>query len=379
MTSIIGVVSAFLAGEPCLAGYSREARTDCTDSFSLCLRTLLSYLEAKGTQMRASKVFRPILGVVVAMLLGACIQPGTERPQRPLNWDTVIEDGNLAGSVYSIGLMIDGLGYLAVGTGFAAHYPTTLWTNAHVALVLEGILAESQDILEFFEVDPAASVTPVAVRAGTPVGGAHTYRLNMAPGGYTIHPEYNEITEPEPDEEFVQTPDLAVFHVPKASFSDVPSFLPRALATELRAGQPIGTLGFPGELSYFLEKVPIATFKEGTISALRPYSVQEPEVTPANSKVVQFNLGQTGGTSGSPVFDHEGFIVAVSFAGIVILVGDEEKGYVPIPVGDLDFGVRVDEVWTLIDLIETGAEPAVSSRVYPHSTYRAYPEGWNGQ
>ena len=53
---------------------------------------------------------------------------------------------------------------------------------------------------------------------------------------------------------------------------------------------------------------------------------------------VQFNLGQTGGTSGSPVFDHEGFIVAVSFAGIVILVGDEEEGYVRIPIGDLDFG-----------------------------------------
>ena len=102
-----------------------------------------------------------------------------------------------------------------------------------------------------------------------------------------------------------------------------------------RVGQPVGTLGFPGELSYLLEKVPISTFKEGTISALRPYSAQEPEVTPANSKVVQFNLGQTGGTSGSPVFDHEGFIVAVSFAGIVILVGDEEEGYVPIPVGDL--------------------------------------------
>ena len=328
--------------------------------------------------MRVSKVFRPIMGVVVAVLLGACIQPGTERPQRPLNWDAVIEDGNLAGSVYSIGLMIDGLGYLAVGTGFAAHYPNTLWTNAHVVLVLRHFLAESQELLEFFEVDPATSVTPVAVRAGTPVGGADTYRLSMDPGGYTIHPEYSEITEPEPDEEFVQTPDLAVFHVPDALFRDVPSFLPRAFATELRAGQPVGTLGFPGELSYLLEKVPIATFKEGTISALRPYSAQEPEVTPANSKVVQFNLGQTGGTSGSPVFDHEGFIVAVSFAGIVILVGDEEEGYVPIPVGDLDFGIRVDEVWTLIDLIETGAEPT-GSRVYPHSTYRAYPEGWNGR
>ena len=39
-----------------------------------------------------------------------------------------------------------------------------------------------------------------------------------------------------------------------------------------------------------------------------------------------------------------------------------------------DFGIRVDEVWTLIDLIATGAEPA-GSRAYPHSTYRALPGG----
>lgn len=36
------------------------------------------------------------------------------------------------------------------------------------------------------------------------------------------------------------------------------------------------------------------------------------------------NLGQTGGTSGSPVFDHEGVVVAVSFAGIGVIVSDEQ-------------------------------------------------------
>ena len=177
------------------------------------------------------------------------------------------------------------------------------------------------------------------------------------------------------------SPDLAVFLLDDAfSVQDVPSFLPRSFATQLRVGQPVATLGFPGELSPPFEAVPIATFKEGTISALRPYLPQETQVTPENSKVVQFNLGQTGGTSGSPVFDHEGFIVAVSFAGIGAVVVDDQGFPTAIPIGDLDFGIRVDEVWTLIDLIEADPDPPpAGSRSYPYGTYRAYPKNWNGQ
>ena len=166
-----------------------------------------------------------------------------------------------------------------------------------------------------------------------------------------------------------------MFLIEDASFQNVPSFLPRSLATQLRVGQPVGTLGFPGELAHPFEVGPIATFKDGTISALRPYSILETQVTPENSKLVQFNLSQTGGASGSPVFDHEGFIVAVSFAGVEAIVVDEYGYTVGIPVGDLNIGIRVDEVWDLIDLIAADAEPArAGSRGYPHATYRAYPE-----
>ena len=129
-------------------------------------------------------------------------------------------------------------------------------------------------------------------------------------------------------------------------------------------------------LTHPFEAVPIATFKEGTISALRPYRPEETEVTPENTKVVQFNLGLTGGTSGSPVFDHEGFIVAVNFSGIGASVVDTEGFPTVIPIGDLDFGIRVDEVWTLIDLIEAAAQPppTAGSRGYPYPTYHAYPD-----
>ena len=85
---------------------------------------------------------------------------------------------------------------------------------------------------------------------------------------------------------------------------------------------------------------------------------RETRVTPENQ-----NLGQTGETSGSPVFDHEGFIVAVSCCGIAALVVDEQGFSVMIPIGDLDFGIRVD-LWALIDLIEAGAAALAAESRY---------------
>ena len=334
--------------------------------------------------MRYRGVIAVVTGaVLLTVLLGACAggpgAPGPPgEPGQSLNWADVIEGAHLADSVYVIGLrapvealclaLLDCQGpdssdapgdlFFLVGTGFVAHYPNTIWTNAHVALALRGILAMTAD-----EDLPYAPV-PVAVRTGTAVGGMDTHRLNM--DALHLHPEYEEESP---------SPDLAVFQVDGLPMGNVPSFLPRSFATGLRVGQPVGTLGFPGELTNPFEAVPIATFKEGTISALRPYQPDEPEVTAQNSKVVQFNLGQTGGTSGSPVFDHEGFIVAVSFAGIGASVVDAEGIPVVIPIGDLDLGIRVDEVWTLIDLIEAATmPPPAGSRAYPFPTYHPYPE-----
>ena len=343
------------------------------------------------TTLRCSKwfKFKTVLGAIVLIaLLGACTRGPGGPPIEPgqfLNWADVVEDANLADSIYAIGLIlpIDTLCseveaycpedlpeqfFSMIGTGFAAHYANTIWTNAHVALTIPYILEWISDET------PAVKPVIVAVRAGTAVGGAHTYRLNM--DTVRVHPKYVDPFIDSPDSFSPDlSPDLAVFLIEDASFQNVPSFLPRSLATQLRVGQPVGTLGFPGELAHPFEVGPIATFKDGTISALRPYSILETQVTPENSKLVQFNLGQTAGTSGSPVFDHEGFIVAVSFAGIETIVVDEYGYTVGIPVGNLNIGIRVDEVWDLIDLIAADAEPArAGSRGYPHATYRAYPE-----
>ena len=70
----------------------------------------------------------------------------------------------------------------------------------------------------------------------------------------------------------------------------------------------------------------------------------------------------------------------MSYAGIGVVVVDQEGFPAVVPVGNLDFGIRVDEVWILVDLIVGDAEPVpAGSRIYPYATYRAYPTNWNGQ
>ena len=283
----------------------------------------------------------------------------------PLNWADVIEDSQLNDATYAIGYQVLGFNFV-VGSGFNAHFNNVIWTNAHV---VRGLI---QGLVRVRHLNPR----PFAVKTGTEIGGSDSYTLN----NYIEHPEYDGT---------VNSPDVAVFIV-DANFGRVPSFLPRNLARDLRIGQPIGTIGFPGEIADPYTSFPIATFKDGTISALRPYGLERP--TAGNSRVVQHNLDLSGGTSGSFIFDHEGFIIAVNNAGTERLVFDQRTGKPQrIPTGNIGFGIRVDDVWRLVDLGARGtsARTAVSgrrvvmrrlpTRDYPHSTYQPLPENWNGE
>ena len=315
-----------------------------------------------------------IAGVtVIAMLalLTACEGPAGPQGDtgHTLDWSDTIADANLSDSSFVIGLSFPELAdeggafFVLYGSGFSAHYENMIWTNAHV-------LNAVRDSLPFYK-ETYNSVVAVAVRSGTPVGGERTYVVDLAAS--VIHPDYDR------ENSFETTPDLALLRI-DASLSDVPSFLPRKFATELRAGQPIGTLGFPGELAFpFRTAVHVATFKDGVISALRPYSTEEESVNPENSRLVQHNLDLSQGTSGSPIFDHNGFIVAVNFGGTTytVVVQVEPELVVDLPTANIGWGIRVDEAWTLIDHIDgdtASQATAATSRAYPHSSYRVFPE-----
>ena len=324
------------------------------------------------------------VAVIATAVLAACArgpagpqgetgQPGqTGLPGQTLDWSDTIAGANLADAVYAIGLYgpapwdPEQTTFFVVGTGFSAHYDDVIWTNGHVADALQ----ETLDLVAEFEPELVDQIDPVAIRSGTRAGGQGTYFLDLESALY--HPGY--------DPELDTTPDLAMFRI-EASLHDVPQLLPRHLVTQLRVGQPIGTLGLPGELQELYGTLPLATFKDGTISALRPYSPDEPAITPENSRLLQHNLDLTGGTSGSAIFDHRGFIIAVNFAGYNIVIPVPEPDgmevvphFIPMNLG---LAIRVDEVWAMVDLIDAQA-PTPAGKAYPYDSYQAFPENWNG-
>ena len=309
-----------------------------------------------------------IVAIVVVALLGACEGPLGPKGDagETLDWSDAIESANLAEATYALGFALPEGEYVIFGTGFSAHYENIIWTNAHVVEGLRGIQDQFPDEI--------SSDGILAVRNGTVVGGPHTYQLDLS----------DSISHPEYDPEVFDSPDIAAIRV-EASFGEVPAFLPRAFATELRVGQPIGTFGYPEELSFPPAVVPIATFKDGTISALRPFSALSESVTPENTRVVQHNLDLSGGTSGSAIFDHNGYIVAVNYGGAGTVVGDPAgppEDLVFVPTGNVGVAVRVDEAWKMVDMIDAGAlqaEVAASSKEAVHGNYRGFPEDWNGK
>lgn len=287
-------------------------------------------------------------------------------PGQTLDWSDVIEEQNLGDAVYAIGVQVQGRNYV-LGSGFVAHFWNAVWTNAHVVQAVIGTTS-------FIE---ALAPRPFAVKSGTEIGGADTYWLE----NFWVHPDYDGTAG---------SPDVALLLI-DANLTDLPFFLPRDQAQGLRVGQPVGTIGFPEEESGESVAVPIATFKDGTIGALRPFG--DEAATPENSRVIRHNLDLSGRTSGSLLFDHQGYIIGMNFAGIYRVVYDERTGRpTRIPSENPGLAVRVDALWRLYDVASgRRAMPDVAGRRtdvpfvsvpeqdYPYETYSAFPEGWNAE
>ena len=245
-------------------------------------------------------------------------------PGETLDWTDVIEDQNLDDAVYAIGVQVQGKNYV-LGSGFVARFWNAVWTNA---TVVRAVLVSTTFIEHL---NPRA----FAVKSGTEIGGDDTYWLQ----DFWVHPDYDGTAG---------SPDAALLLI-DAELTDLPFFLPRDQAQGLRAGQPIGTIGFPEEESGEPATVPIATFKGSTIGALRPFEDVVP--TPENSRIIQHDLDLSGRTSGSLIFDHSGYIVGMNFAGIFRVAYDARTGEpTRVPSGSPGHAVRVDELWRLYDI-----------------------------
>ena len=245
-------------------------------------------------------------------------------PGETLDWTDVIAAQNLGDAVYAIGVQVQGQNYI-LGSGFVAHFWNAVWTNAHV---VQAVLFSTGFIEDL-------NPRPFAVKSGTEIGGADTYWLQ----NYLVHPDYDGTAG---------SPDVALLLI-DANFTQTPYLLPRDQVPGLQAGQPVGTIGFPEELTEETVNVPIATFKDGSISALRPFTDVVP--TPENSRVIQHNLDLSGHTSGNLLFDHQGYVIGMNFAGIYRVVYDQRTGKpTRIVTDNPGFAVRADELWRLYDL-----------------------------
>ena len=303
--------------------------------------------------------------------------PGTQGPQGPqgpegppgsdgsdgppgsqgetLNWADVIGEARLDEASYAIGLAYthprDGRRYFqSFCTGFAAHYSGAIWTNAHC---VDGL---AELLVIYANSDPE----PKVVQSGTRLGGSESYEIV---GDGWKHPDYDGTTRSE---------DVGLLDI----VGNVPvgmDLLPREMFGELSAGQPIGTLGYPGELSTTggdARGHAIPTFKDGVVSALRLIDSGE-----SSHVEVQHNFDTSGGTSGSAIFDHDGWVVAVHHAGMATDVVNIEGDTTRIGLGSLSIGIRADAVWDFIDHLESS--PVTSAARMPSRSglipRRAYP------
>ena len=298
-------------------------------------------------------------------------------PGVTLNWADTIEKGRLADAIYIVGVFIDGAP-ITVGTAFGAYFTDRLWTNAHI---VESILEELAD-----PENAESILVPFVTRGGTLIGGDETYGWT----GYVLHPEWNYTFE---------VPDIALINIDGELTHDMPSFLPREFIGDLRVGQPVGTLGFPGLIRSWDTILPLASFKDGTISALRPFYSESFFEFPINTEdVIHYNLATIGGTSGSPVFDHEGFVIAINYAGLADSInlppeeGEEEGQQIASVDLQENFGISIKAAWEFLDWLASqdatvsvagrrlgtgGIE--ISSEPYPHAVYQPFPADWDGE
>ena len=112
---------------------------------------------------------------------------------------------------------------------------------------------------------------------------------------------------------------------------------------ELKSGEPIALLGFPME-NMHNDNVnldnPVASMQSGIVVAVSDFDMKD--AGPSGNYLIRHNLPSTGGASGSPIFNRNGEVVALLFAGNVI--GQVQNGQVdraPSAV-QINFAVRSD-------------------------------------
>ena len=275
------------------------------------------------------------------------------------DWSGVVS--SLQRSVYAVLALIwnpsyseDDDFFAFVGTGFAVD-SGTLVTNGHV---IDALIEWDDYIEDFNRTDGTEWISSWVVVQNLTTSlseGSNFFFLEY----YWHHPEWDGDTS---------SPDIGLLYVWEGGY--ISRRVPLATSNEarrLKVGAPIATLGFPGELEGgddWSSLYPIATFKDGTISALRPRFEGQSYTAPRDTYIVQHNLDLSGGTSGSPIFDASGKVVAINNAGIdADFSGMGDGDWPQISQAALGFGIRADKIRELLNEAGIAAKPTVPANL----------------
>lgn len=177
---------------------------------------------------------------------------------------------------------------------------TRLVTNAHCVAAAEDLRKRGGQIVVVQNGDARTRRSVVAMRR---VRG-------FVPGGAVISPDVG----------WLEVDGALPAKVTLASPSEYD-----ALAT----GDPMFTYGFPGRLADV--SAPEATFVEGVVGRITTLDGRAGDV--ASRQLIQHSAFTSGGTSGSPIFDAAGHVVAVNTGGYV----DKARA-----LAGYNFGMRID-------------------------------------
>jgi S1-C subfamily serine protease len=186
----------------------------------------------------------------------------------------------------------------ACGTAWIPHGRNLVVTNAHVA----------EAVLEAHE--QAKLTSNILFPGGT-----------VSISNVQLHPNYKRHSTLE----LVPAYDVAVMEVTGSLTHPGLPLAGKAKALALRSMQAVAYMGFPTENLAMggvnLEK-PRAMGKPGHITALTDWHLRA--VDPADTRLIQHDIGVVGGASGSPMLDESGEIIGIICAGNMELMLDPQ-------------------------------------------------------
>lgn len=223
-----------------------------------------------------------------------------------------------------------------VASAFAVD-DTLLATNAHVVFALAEVLAREEGIA-------------IAVQ--------HESGVAVSVSRMWVHPDFNGDSTTSPDIGIIET-DLTL--------PVVLDIADQSTLEELHVFDEMRLCGFPADVTAVFDMLalitgegfrPRATCLSGAISALRPFDPSVP-ATSSNSQLIQHDIATTGGTSGSPLFNDSGQVVAINAATTL-----DESGL-------NRFAPRADTLLDLMTMIDVGTVTPIpiESLPDPDNTY----------